>query len=999
MNDRYALSMIAIAASLASASPAFAQETDANPDQSAPQSEQDSQVQDGDDMPVTLTDPETTITVTGSRIASGDPTVDVTVITAADIRARGVTSVEELIRTLPQNVATIGAITNERARGPLKQGNAPVSELGSLGVSAANLGGAGAGNTLILVNGRRIAGAAGIQDGFVNLNNIPLSAVERVEISTTGASAIYGADAIGGVINFILRSNYSGTTITAQHEFSENGADNSRVSLYSRQGWNTGSISGTVSYSRRDPVNNYKSGYVTEDYSDYFNGNPAYDYRSFAKGVQPGVYPIFESVYDPETGFFYTVENGLTVPKGFTGAPTLSDLIQIGPDERRDFVPEFAGPKSETVAVNLDFEQHITDKLRVFATGLWSRSKNEQDRVLETGLALNLAPTSYYSPFPAFYSSSYSWGTSVYYYPEDEVEQGLIERGHLSNTQTSWSVNGGISYDFSPTTRLEFIHTRARSSTHAQSDNFQSLVSFVEDPSSPSGYSCYNFMLANGRYPEDQREYVQSKFDAQCDALTSSDPNVAFNPWRSSADGEGGSIDPFFWELEQESRSSEIKTYELRLNGELFHLPGGPVQYAAGAEYADDGIDSKEVNQYTGFAQSRDRYAFFGEVQLPLLGGENTLPLLRRLIFTAAARNDTYVTEGAVGTVDGIPYDQGGEVIFAKNTFSRTTPSFGVLWSPFNSVDLRAHWSTGFRAPPFTQLFSVSGSSTYDTDITDDPIYDCKANNDCDFDYGPSYFGYYVPQTTAPNPDLKPETSDNLTLSATWTPGGVYSGLQLSMAYNRITIDNQYATRDQLNGLLPQSEILQIEQFYPRDASGKIVEARNLTFNILGSKYESVTYEASYVFETGIGRFEPRVTYLNNLKAETQAFENTAPISALGKLQGTDNHRFVGSLGWEKGDVRATLWVYHIPSYINDYELDTYAGTITNPNYSRQVDSFTTVDLTASWNINRNLRLDVAARDLLAVKPPLAVVQGRPYDTGRYNAAGRRVSVQLGYSF
>lgn len=999
MNDRYALSMIAIAASLASVTPAFAQEAAADSEQSAAESGQDSQAQDGDEAPVTLTDPEATITVTGSRIANGDPSVKLTVITAEDIRARGVTSVEELIRTLPQNVATIGTITNERARGPLKDGNAPVSELGSLGVSAANLGGAGAGNTLVLVNGRRIAGAAGIQDGFVNLNNIPLSAVERVEISTAGASAIYGADAMGGVINFILRSNYSGTTITAQHEFSKNGADNSRVSLYSRQGWETGNISGTVSYSRRDPVNNYKSGYVTEDYSDYFNGNPAYDYRSFRRGVQPGVFPVFTSVYDPDTGFFYTIENGLTVPEGFTGAPTLSDLIQIGPDARRDFVPEFAGPKSETVSANLDFEQHITDKLRVFATGLWTHSTNRQDRVLDVGLSLNLAPTQYYSPFPAFYTSPYSWGTSVYYYPEDEVVQGLIPPGTISNKQTSWSVNAGLSYDFSPTTRLEFVHTRSRSKARAQSDNFQSLVSFIEDPSAPGGYSCYNFMLANNRYPEDQREYLQAKFDAQCAALTSSDPDVAFNPWKSSADGGGGSIDPFLYRLDQENRSSEIKTYELRLNGDLFHLPGGPVQYAVGAEYADDGIDSREINNFTGTSQSQDRYAFFGEVQLPLLGGDTRLPLLRRLILTAAARNDNYVTEGAVGTVDGVPFDQGGEIIYAKNTFSRTTPSLGVLWSPFNSLDLRAHWSTGFRAPPFTQLFNVSGGYTYQTAITGDPLYDCRANNDCDFDYGPTYYGYYVPQTTAPNPDLKPQTSDNLTLSATWTPGGVYSGLQLSMTYNKITIDNQYATRDLLNGFLPQAEIKKIEQFYPRDENGRITAAQNLTFNILGSQYESVTYEASYVFETSIGRFEPRVTYLNNLKAETQVFEDTPAISSLGKLQGPDDHHFVGSLGWEKGDVRATLWVYHTPSYINDYELQTAAGTITNPDYSRTVDAFTTLDLTASWDINRNLRLDVAARDLLAVKPPLAVVQGRPYDTGRYNAAGRRVSVQLGYSF
>lgn len=997
MNYRYTLSLIAIATSMATAGPAFAQDVDADADVAKSEAKAEAAQKD-QDKPAAEKG-ENTLIVTGSRISTGDPTIDVNVITREDIEARGVNSVEELIRTLPENVATIGAITNERARGPLKEGNAPVSELGSLGVSAANLGGIGAGNTLILVNGRRIAGAAGIQDGFVNLNNIPLSAVERVEITQAGASAIYGADAQGGVINFILRNDYSGTTITAQQEFSKNGADVSRASIYSRQGWKTGSIAGTVAYSRRDPINNYKSGYVTEDYSDYFNGNPAYDYRSFAKGVQPGVYPTFTSVYDPDTGFFYTIESGLTVPEGFTGRPTLDDLIELGPDDRRDFVPEFAGPKSENVSVTLDFEQEITNRLSFFATGLWNHSSNKQDRVLETGLSVTMAPGQYYNPFPAFYSSPYSWGTRVYYYPEDEVAQGLVPAGRISNEQTNWAINGGLRYDFSDTTQLEFAYSRSRSSSRAKSDNFGSLVDFTTDPNSPTGYSCYNFMLANDRFPEDQREYLRAKFEEQCELLTSTDPNVAFNPFKSSADGSGGAIDAFFFELDQESRSSDITTYELRLNGELFQLPGGPVRYAMGGDYVDDGIDSREINNRTGFSQSRDRYAVFGEVQLPLVGRDSQLPLVKRLVLSAAARNDTYKTEGAIGTVDGVPFDQGGEIIYAANTFSRTTPSLGLMWAPFDSLELRAHWSTGFRAPPYTQLFNITGGYTYSTGITDDPIYDCRENNDCDFDYGPTYYGYYVPQTTAPNPDLEPQTSESIALGATWRPLGALRGLQVDVNYNRTTVDNEYATRDLLNAFLPQAEILKIEQFYPRDANGKITAAQNLTFNILGSRYESITYELSYSFDTAFGRFEPRVTYLDNLKAETRLFEETDPISSLGKLQGPDEYRIVGSLAWSKGDFRANLWAYHIPGYINDYELQTSAGVIQNPDYSRNVDGFTTVDLTASWQINDALKLDFAVRDLFAVKPPLVVVQGRPYDTARYNAAGRRVSLQVGYSF
>ena len=124
------------------------------------------------------------VEVTGSRLQNGDVTADVQVITAEEIRARGVTSVEELIRTLPQNVANVGALTNDRAKGPLKNRTAPVSRLGALGVSAANLGGMGAGNTLVLINGRRANDYPFPYNGrsnFQNFNNIPAGAVERID--------------------------------------------------------------------------------------------------------------------------------------------------------------------------------------------------------------------------------------------------------------------------------------------------------------------------------------------------------------------------------------------------------------------------------------------------------------------------------------------------------------------------------------------------------------------------------------------------------------------------------------------------------------------------------------------------------------------------------------------------------------------------------------------------------------------------------------------------
>ncbi|PPT77608.1 TonB-dependent receptor [Xanthomonas arboricola pv. populi] len=936
------------------------------------------------------------IEVTGSRLQHGDVTSRIIIIDQEEIKSRGVSSVEELIRTLPQNVATIGTITNERSKGPLSnRGNASVSAIGSLGVSAANLGGIGAGKTLVLINGRRIAGAAGIEDGFANLNGIPLSAVERVEINLDGASAVYGADAMGGVINFILKRNFVGSTLNVQHEYSSNDADNSRVSLYSGYAWNSGNVSITLDHSERRPVNNWKSGYVTEDYSGYYDGDPNYDLRDFSRGLQPGVIDQSYYVYDPATMLVSKVASGLSVPRGFTGAPTIDDFIELGADDKRDFVPELAGPKSKSDSVTFNFSQDITDKLRFSFDGLYSRSTNRQQQTLANGISLALAPGQYYNPFPAYYFDGYTPYTEVYYYPEAEVGAGVLSPGTISNKSTSWNANATLSYQFTPETKLELAYSTSASSTRGSSRNFNSIVSLIADPSSANGVACYNFDLARNRYSGNQLAFYQDLFDRQCQALTSSDPNLAVNPWSSTADGSGTSIADFFYMLAEDQRTSRTDNVELRLNGGLFELPAGKIYYALGGEYYEDGVSSNEVKVYTGQAVNRDRNAWFGELTVPVFGRDFTLPGVKSLTLTMAARRDTYNAEGAIGTVDGIPTDQGGELVFGKNKFGRTTPSFGFQWELNDSLALRGKWSEGFQAPPFTNLFDVTGASTYTTIIFNDPLYDCNPN--CDYPWSAN--AYYAPRTTAPNPDLKPETSTQRSYSLSWRPRGALRGLALDVSYSRIKVENEFADLGDLNMLMPFDSILALPQFYRRDETGRIVAMQNQIFNILGSEYESVTYELGYLFDTRFGGFEPKLTYLDNLKAERQAFAGTDAISSLGHLQGVDDYKVIGSLRWFHNNLTATLWAYYTPEYINDYIVDMYAGVVSNPSYAKTVDSYLTYDLSLSWQVRNDLRVNFVGRNILDETPPFVVVESRPYDTARYNAAGRTLSLELQYDF
>ncbi|PPT89195.1 TonB-dependent receptor [Xanthomonas theicola] len=980
--------MLAIALATA-VSPAWAQEREGA-------TATDTDPQDSDASAAAAAAAMQRIEVTGSRLQNGDVTSRLIVIDQEEIKARGVSSVEDLIRTLPQNLATIGAITNERSKGPLqdKEGRVNVSTMGSLGVSAANLGGMGAGLTLVLVNGRRMAGAAGIQQGFVNLNGIPLSAVERVEITTDGGSSIYGADAMGGVINFILRRDYVGTTVNAQYEHSSTDADGKRFSVYSGYNWGSGSVSATLSHARSRPVNNWKSGYTTEDYSAYFNGDPNYDFRSFSRGLQPAVFPISEYIQDPDTLITTRIDTALTVPTRLGRAPTLADLIVLDASAKPDRVPELAGPDVESSAINLSFEQKLTDKLTFTADGLFDRSTNSQEERYDQGLAITLAPGQYYNPFPAYYAGRFNPGTTVYYDPRAEIASGRLPTVTVSNTTKAWTANLGLSYAFNADTKLDAIYTTSRTSNVGASRTFGSLAFLQADPGSPNGVRCSNFDLDENRLSGRRLEQVQAIVARQCQALTSADPALAFNPWNDGTDSAGADINDFYYLLDNEDRASRLQNLELRMSGSAFALPAGRVYYAVGADYNEDGIDSREVRNLSVLATSRDRHALFGEVSIPVFGQDFNFPLVRALTFNLAARRDVYTSEGAVGTVDNVPYSEGGKILFGKSEFGKTTPSLGALWEITDALRLRARWSRGFSAPPPTNLFSIYGTQASVDYIDNDPLYTCST--DC---IAPNSNRYQARSTTAPNPDLKPETSIQRVFGLSWMPQGALAGLTLDVNYNQSKISNQYAAFGTLSRYLSTSDQLRQSAFYQRDATGKVVNVNSTTFNLQGSEYASITYELSYLWVSRWGNFRPKLTWLDNLKAETRSLPGAPVLRSIGTVQGVDDYKVVGELGWQYGDVTATLWAYYTPTYINDYVLTMYSGRIDNPDYAKTVESFTTCDLTVSWQLRNDLRLNFAGRNILDATPPFAVIQSRPYDTARYNPAGRTLSLEVQYEF
>ena len=199
--------------------------------------------------------------VTGSNIrGTGFGASPAFVLDRAYIDRTGFSTIEQLIDSIPQNFG--GGVGLDVVSSPDRE-----SGFNRAAGSSVNLRGLGSGSTLVLLNGRRLA-PSGQNGGFVDISLIPLSAIERVEVLTDGASAIHGSDAIGGVVNFITRSSFDGAETSLRYgAVTEGGLDEYKVSQTFGKAWETGSAFISYEYFNRDNLGSEERGF-SSDVSD-----------------------------------------------------------------------------------------------------------------------------------------------------------------------------------------------------------------------------------------------------------------------------------------------------------------------------------------------------------------------------------------------------------------------------------------------------------------------------------------------------------------------------------------------------------------------------------------------------------------------------------------------------------------------------------------------------------------------------------------------------------
>ena len=930
--------------------------------------------------------------VTGSRLQGGDLTARIFSYSAEDIATRGVSNLEEFFRTLPWAFSSVTTQTNMY--------NTPGDNPGNLalGVSTVNLRAMGSANTLVLVNGRRVAGKAGSEEDFANLMHVPLSAIERVEIQLDGASAVYGSDAIGGVVNFITKKNYRGLSASARRDYSSNDADKTRFELQGGYAWGNGNATLIVSRDKSEPITNSKAGWSTSDFRDLFG--PEYDQRRQDVG-QPGVVCewLYPNPFLPPglvlpvtTQCSFLDRTRYQLPSGHTGLDAGIDDFKVNDITPFDEIRPQNGEDSTNTSVTLNLEQYITDSLRVFADIQYSKHEAFQDFGYQLG-AYIVPASNAYNPFGR--------AVIVNYAPVAEIKSGRIPSPYTTSDSELRTVTAGFIWEFGDGHELNFHVSRSK----AERSAWRLLGQYQRQRWDPS---------AEGFYA----------------ALASPDPGRAFNLF-GNGESQGEAFEEFlttaFGPLEG---TTDSRSFDATFSGNLFEMWGGAVEYSAGAEFRKNRIWQRTTDYVRGGADgprvetaasrlgveqpSREIAAYYAELAFPFIGRLNARPALESLILTLQARRDEYTTYGADGggefgceqfeqftfvpdqgwvAISFPGYDCGlrtGNVKLAENKHSATSPRVGFRYKPTVGFTLRGAWSRSFRPPVWNDQFNAQGpreftSYYFDPFDPDGPLTEPIPIR--------TVFSNY-------SRELEPEYSDNFSFGFNWSPETM-PGLSWTVDWSRVDFTN----RIELSGtLFNYPEIAwKLPELVERNQRGDAITVYSRPLNIAEKISEIVETRLEYSFDTRLGNFTPSINYTRVLDEFFQASSDTPRISDVGTQNGSDDYTLQGALSWYKDRMSADLFIYHTPAYMNNRALQCFGDKfrigqcdVWGKVLSLDVGSLTTVDLTVTYQFDNGLRVRAGGSNIFDRKPPTTLYSlSLPYDPTRWDARGQVLFLEL----
>lgn len=654
------------------------------------------------------------VVVTGSSIKriKDEGALPVQVISRADIERQGIASTEQLVAQLNLNG---NGLDNLASNADVVDG----ASRGNNGATSANLRGQGSNATLILLNGRRIA-SHGLNGGTVDLNQIPFAAIERVEILKDGASAIYGTDAIGGVINFILRRNYNGVTVSALADVPQ------------QKGGEIYGASVTAGFGNLD--------------SDGFNFLTSLSVRD-SKRLR-GDQRDFVNTYQPDRGLSPDTR-GAPIATLFAINGSQANVLSrdnINNAGRSTGPLDFATAGLRVNGINiLDLPGQAgcesVDGMSPYQEQLWASASAKYGCAWDTGRAAVLQQpvknTSLVSRL------SFKAGDHEFF-AEAVLGKSESAKSFSPNQITSGSDTLNTSLPNGTTVASPFRNLRYPSTGASYDRVFNTLVQYFPVLEANRGRPMafrWRCMPCGNRELETETDTSRLLLGAegalpflsdweyrvgvsQAKSESASTIGGGYHYWQAFADLiNRGVLDPFSLTQTPEALAAldaisarGVKLYggeftmrqiDATVSGPLFQLPGGNAYMAVGLDsrtekYKFDGDQRPDANTVgalifnvpfdnalaTAGTLSRNIKAVFTEV---------ALPVMKDLELTAAVRRDEYTGFGAT-----------------------TNPKLSLRYNPFEKLLIRGAYSTGFRVPTFKQMFDPITQSVYvGADFTD----------------------------------------------------------------------------------------------------------------------------------------------------------------------------------------------------------------------------------------------------------------------------------------
>lgn len=538
------------------------------------------------------------IIVTGTNIRGvGNGASPVTVINRTDIDRSGRGTIAEVLSTLPQNFG--GSGTEDTS---LASSDRTVLNTG-LG-SSVNLRGLGSDATLTLVNGRRVAGSGGKGD-FTDLSAIPTGAVERIEVMSDGASALYGSDAVGGVVNVILRKDFNGSETRARIGSVTSGSTQDyQLSELLGRSWTGGHALLAYEFQHRQALPSVERRFAASADLRRLGGD---DFRSFYS--DPGTILAF----DPSTGAFvpkYAIPSGQNgvglkladLKPGANLADTRpgSDLL---PDQRRH-------------GIYGTVEQELSPSVSLYAEGRYSNRRFKFNAASPPTLLVVTAGNPGYIDIDGSGASYIGYSFARELGPirtRGDVEALSATGGAVYSPGRDWQIDAYGSY------AQEITHNRNEGLINGDALN-EALGTIPDDPATP---------YSPGR-------------------------DGFFNPYGDMANSRAV-LDFVGRGYQSERDRSRLLVGSVKADGTLMRLPAGPLKLALGGLARREFLEVGGESYYFGLAPSpstpsssrRTIVAAFGELAVPVFGPGNAVPGLSRLDLSLALRHEHYSDFGS----------------------------------------------------------------------------------------------------------------------------------------------------------------------------------------------------------------------------------------------------------------------------------------------------------------------------------------------------------------